>query len=48
MTTPPSFPESVAAPRRTWSTGTLTYTAGGLALLFAWLLWGWRSSASSN
>ena len=25
---------------RTWRVGTLTYTAGGLALLFVWLLWG--------
>ncbi len=26
--------------RRVWRAGTLTYTAGGLALLFCWLLWG--------
>lgn len=26
--------------RKTWSVGTLTYTAGGLAILFGWLLWG--------
>lgn len=36
--------ESQPAPaplvRKTWRVGTLTYTAGGLAVLFAWLLWG--------
>jgi len=26
--------------RKTWRVGTLTYTAGGLAVLFSWLLWG--------
>ena len=26
--------------RRTWKVGTLTYTSGGLAALFGWLLWG--------
>lgn len=26
--------------RKTWSVGTLTYTAGGLVILFSWLLWG--------
>lgn len=25
---------------RTWSVGTLTYTMGGLAVVFGWLLWG--------
>lgn len=31
-----------AAPRarRTWRAGTLTYTMGGIAALFCWLLWG--------
>jgi MFS family permease len=29
-----------ANPRRTWQVGSLTYTAGGLALVFFWLLWG--------
>lgn len=28
------------APKKTWTVGTLTYTAGGLALLFFWLLLG--------
>jgi len=27
-------------PRKTWRVGTLTYTTGGLAVLFSWLLWG--------
>src|SRR5437762_12607418 len=33
---------SPASPARAqrWSVGTLTYTAGGLAILFFWLLWG--------
>lgn len=26
--------------KRSWTVGTLTYTAGGLAILFFWLLWG--------
>ena len=34
----PSIPG--AGPRKTWQVGTLTYTAGGLALVFCWLLWG--------
>ena len=25
---------------RTWRNGTLVYTAGGLAVLFLWLMWG--------
>ena len=25
---------------RTWRNGTLGYTAGGLAVLFLWLMWG--------
>lgn len=42
-------PESSSAPTpatpaakgpRTWSAGTLTYTSGGLVVLFLWLLWG--------
>lgn len=31
---------SKQAPRRIWQAGTLTYTSGGLAVLFFWLLWG--------
>jgi MFS family permease len=27
-------------PQRRWQAGTLTYTAGGLVVLFCWLLWG--------
>jgi MFS family permease len=30
----------ISSPRRTWQVGTLTYTFGGLAVLFGWLLWG--------
>jgi MFS family permease len=49
MSTPPPPPghdlsPAAAAPpgaaRRIWSVGTLTYTKGGLAVLFSWLLWG--------
>ncbi len=29
-----------AATRKVWKVGTLTYTAGGIAALFVWLLWG--------
>lgn len=29
-----------AKPRKIWTAGTLTYTTGGLAVLFFWLLWG--------
>lgn len=36
---PSSGGGSVAA-RKIWRVGTLTYTAGGLVVLFAWLLWG--------
>ena len=32
--------EKPAAGGRRWHVGTLTYTAGGLAVLFGWLLWG--------
>jgi Na+/melibiose symporter-like transporter len=32
-------PEAVT-PERRWKVGTLTYTKGGLVVLFAWLLWG--------
>jgi hypothetical protein len=28
------------SPSKTWAVGTLTYTAGGLAVLFLWLLFG--------
>jgi MFS family permease len=40
--TPPASP-SDAAPafaRKIWRVGTLTYTTGGLAVLFCWMLWG--------
>ena len=50
---PPSAPSNPQE-KRTWKVGSLTYTAGGLAILFMWLLWGdfaWalkeRSVASS-
>lgn len=33
-------PASVSSTPSTWKVGTLTYTRGGLAVLFAWLLWG--------
>jgi hypothetical protein len=29
-----------AAQRKLWHAGTLTYTSGGLVVLFSWLLWG--------
>lgn len=35
-----SEPVSPAPTRKLWRTGTLTYTAGGLFILFFWLLWG--------
>lgn len=42
--TPPPTPGSASAhvstTPRTWRAGTLTYTAGGLAVLFCWLLFG--------
>ncbi|MBI5380370.1 MAG: MFS transporter [Opitutae bacterium] len=42
--TPPPGNAATAAPtaptKPTWSVGTLTYTSGGLVLLFCWLLWG--------
>jgi MFS family permease len=38
---PPQKPQTVeAGARRSWRVGSLTYTAGGLATLFFWLLWG--------
>jgi Na+/melibiose symporter-like transporter len=39
---PASAAASVAsvAPARTWTVGTLTYTSGGLVVLFCWLLFG--------
>ncbi len=44
MTGQPPFPRSAAFPAKlsgpTWSVGTLTYTTGGLIVLFSWLLWG--------
>ena len=33
-------PDHPAAQRKLWRAGTLTYTTGGLAVLFSWLLWG--------
>jgi maltose/moltooligosaccharide transporter len=33
-------PERDAAGRRVWRAGTLTYTRGGLANVFLWMLWG--------
>lgn len=34
-------PQDDGAPgRKSWSVGTLTYTSGGLVVLFCWLLWG--------
>ncbi|MEI6491373.1 MAG: MFS transporter [Verrucomicrobiota bacterium] len=35
-----SQPPIAEKPRAIWRAGTLTYTTGGLVLLFAWLLWG--------
>jgi len=35
-----SQPPLAEKPRPIWRAGTLTYTTGGLVLLFAWLLWG--------
>jgi len=35
-----SPPVPVPLVRKSWRAGTLTYTAGGLAVLFVWLLWG--------
>lgn len=32
--------KAVAAPAKVWQVGTLTYTTGGLVVLFCWLLWG--------
>ncbi|MDI1249181.1 MAG: MFS transporter [Lacunisphaera sp.] len=43
MLSPPSTnppPAPAAGDKKTWSVGTLSYTAGGLALLFVWLLFG--------
>ena len=36
----PSGPATLSAPHKRWHVGTLTYTAGGLAVLFCWMLWG--------
>ena len=36
----PTVRTDVAVGVKTWTVGTLTYTAGGLALLFFWLLLG--------
>lgn len=38
MSDSPSAPAPIT--RKTWRAGTLTYTAAGLAGVFAWLLWG--------
>ncbi len=35
-----SGPASPQTPRKIWTVGTLSYTTGGLAILFCWLLWG--------
>lgn len=35
-----SDPSLSSAPRRLWRVGTLTYTTGGLIVLFCWLFWG--------
>jgi MFS family permease len=32
--------ENTATPPKTWSVGTLTYSAAGIVALFCWLLWG--------
>jgi MFS family permease len=32
--------EKTSSKKKIWSVGTLTYTSGGLAALFGWLLWG--------
>lgn len=42
MNTPlePPTHRGVSVRPKTWSVGTLTYTAGGLVALFCWLLWG--------
>jgi MFS family permease len=37
--TPAGAPATPPAPKR-WQAGTLTYTTGGLAVLFCWMLWG--------
>lgn len=39
MSTPDSERSSAPSPR-VWRVGTLTYTLGGLIVLFSWLLWG--------
>jgi MFS family permease len=36
----PSDSAAASAPRKLWRAGTLTYTAGALAVLFCWMLWG--------
>lgn len=36
----PAAPSHSPSGPKTWQTGTLTYTKGGLAVLFGWLLWG--------
>ncbi len=45
MSSPPSAAAPAPAPtsapaRKRWSVGTLTYTTGGLVVLFCWMLWG--------
>ncbi len=44
MNVPPADPSTpgveISHGRKVWRVGTLTYTAGGLVVLFCWLLWG--------
>ncbi|MDR1282129.1 MAG: MFS transporter [Opitutaceae bacterium] len=37
---PPPAPPSPPSGKKIWRAGTLTYTGGGLVILFLWLLWG--------
>jgi MFS family permease len=39
-TVPHDNPALSKTGRKTWQVGSLTYTAGGLAVVFCWLLWG--------
>ena len=42
-----SMSEKIPIRSRTWQVGTLTYTFGGLAALFGWLLWRSRKRYAS-